>query len=63
METRNALHGVHWPVANGRRLDVDFGTEEAMEQARAPTEVKKEIKTQTPEKEVRFFFFKNCIPI
>ncbi|XP_055634545.1 apoptotic chromatin condensation inducer in the nucleus [Toxorhynchites rutilus septentrionalis] len=33
VETRHALHGVRWPVSNPKCLNVDFGTEAAMEKA------------------------------
>lgn len=33
VETRHALHGVRWPVSNPKCLNVDFGTESAMEKA------------------------------
>ncbi|XP_066138563.1 apoptotic chromatin condensation inducer in the nucleus-like isoform X2 [Euwallacea fornicatus] len=34
--TRNALHGVHWPVGNGKKLIIDYATREDMEKARNP---------------------------
>lgn len=33
VETRHALHGVRWPTSNPKCLNVDFGTESAMEKA------------------------------
>ncbi|XP_053692775.1 apoptotic chromatin condensation inducer in the nucleus [Sabethes cyaneus] len=33
VETRHALHGVRWPTSNPKCLNVDFGTEAAMEKA------------------------------
>lgn len=33
IETRHALHGVRWPTSNPKCLNVDFGTEAAMEKA------------------------------
>ncbi|GLV41584.1 Acinus [Carabus blaptoides fortunei] len=35
--TRNALHGVQWPIGNGKKLMIDFGSPEAMEAARNAT--------------------------
>lgn len=32
IETRHALHGVRWPTSNPKCLNVEFGTEEAMNQ-------------------------------
>ncbi|XP_050309739.1 apoptotic chromatin condensation inducer in the nucleus-like isoform X2 [Anthonomus grandis grandis] len=48
--TRNALHGVHWPIGNGKQLIIDYSTREEMEIAMNPpvTVPKKE---PTPEKE------------
>lgn len=48
--TRNALHGVHWPIGNGKKLIIDYSTMEDMETAKNPPVVifRKEI---TPEKE------------
>ncbi|KAK9737241.1 RNSP1-SAP18 binding (RSB) motif [Popillia japonica] len=34
--TRNALHGVHWPIGNGKKLMIDYGTEEDLDNARNP---------------------------
>ncbi|GJQ83533.1 hypothetical protein Trydic_g10885 [Trypoxylus dichotomus] len=34
--TRNALHGVHWPIGNGKKLVIDYGTEEELENAKNP---------------------------
>ncbi|XP_012262538.2 apoptotic chromatin condensation inducer in the nucleus [Athalia rosae] len=33
-ETRQALHGISWPVSNPKRLQVEYGTKEDMELAR-----------------------------
>ncbi|XP_050315184.1 apoptotic chromatin condensation inducer in the nucleus-like isoform X1 [Anthonomus grandis grandis] len=48
--TRNALHGVHWPIGNGKQLIIDYSTREEMEIAKNPpvTVPKKE---PTPQKE------------
>uniref|UniRef100_A0A1Y1KVX1 RRM domain-containing protein n=1 Tax=Photinus pyralis TaxID=7054 RepID=A0A1Y1KVX1_PHOPY len=35
--TRNALHGVHWPIGNGKKLIIEYSTEEDLEKARNPT--------------------------
>ncbi|XP_044750121.1 apoptotic chromatin condensation inducer in the nucleus [Coccinella septempunctata] len=34
--TRNALHGVNWPVGNGKKLIIDYATEEQMEKEKNP---------------------------
>lgn len=34
--TRNALHGVQWPIGNGKKLIIDFATAEDMENAKNP---------------------------
>ncbi|KRT78919.1 RNA binding protein [Oryctes borbonicus] len=34
--TRNALHGVHWPIGNGKKLVIDYGTEDDLENAKNP---------------------------
>ncbi|KAL1497068.1 hypothetical protein ABEB36_008091 [Hypothenemus hampei] len=34
--TRNALHGIHWPIGNGKKLQIDFATMEDMEKAKNP---------------------------
>ncbi|CAH1099278.1 unnamed protein product [Psylliodes chrysocephalus] len=34
--TRNALHGVYWPIGNGKQLLIDYATKEEMEGARNP---------------------------
>ena len=34
--TRNALHGVQWPIGNGKKLIIDYGTFEDLEKARNP---------------------------
>lgn len=34
--TRNALHGVHWPIGNGKKLIIDFATEEDLKKAKNP---------------------------
>uniref|UniRef100_A0AAR5P9C8 RRM domain-containing protein n=1 Tax=Dendroctonus ponderosae TaxID=77166 RepID=A0AAR5P9C8_DENPD len=34
--TRNALHGVHWPIGNGKKLIIDYSTMEDMETAKNP---------------------------
>lgn len=35
--TRNALHGVHWPIGNGKKLIIEYSTKEDLEKARNPT--------------------------
>ncbi|KAF5273627.1 hypothetical protein FQR65_LT04626 [Abscondita terminalis] len=35
--TRNALHGVNWPIGNGKKLIIEYATEEDLEKARNPT--------------------------
>ncbi|KAL3281179.1 hypothetical protein HHI36_004397 [Cryptolaemus montrouzieri] len=34
--TRNALHGVNWPIGNGKKLVIEYSTEEEMEKAKNP---------------------------
>lgn len=34
--TRNALHGVHWPIGNGKKLMIDYAKEEDLENAKNP---------------------------
>lgn len=34
--TRNALHGVHWPIGNGKKLIIDYSTPENLNDARNP---------------------------
>ncbi|KAK9879734.1 hypothetical protein WA026_006794 [Henosepilachna vigintioctopunctata] len=34
--TRNALHGVNWPVGNGKKLIIEFATEEDIMKAKNP---------------------------
>lgn len=34
--TRNALHGVHWPIGNGKKLIIDFATDEDLQNAKNP---------------------------
>lgn len=34
--TRNALHGVQWPIGNGKKLIIDYATEEDMQNAKNP---------------------------
>lgn len=34
--TRNALHGVQWPIGNGKKLIIDYSTPEDMEVAQNP---------------------------
>lgn len=50
--TRNALHGIQWPIGNGKKLIIDFGTVEAMQAARNPivTETIKPLIEKTEEK-------------
>lgn len=35
--TRNALHGVNWPIGNGKKLIIEYSTEEDFNRARNPT--------------------------
>lgn len=34
--TRNALHGVNWPIGNGKQLMIEYATEDDMEKAKNP---------------------------
>nr|XP_022908138.1 apoptotic chromatin condensation inducer in the nucleus isoform X1 [Onthophagus taurus] len=34
--TREALHGVHWPIGNGKKLIIDYSTEEELANAKNP---------------------------
>ncbi|XP_074027076.1 apoptotic chromatin condensation inducer acinus isoform X1 [Leptinotarsa decemlineata] len=53
--TRNALHGIFWPIGNGKRLVIDYATAEDMEKARkpVPAEVAPVLPEKLPEKENR----------
>ncbi|XP_050503232.1 apoptotic chromatin condensation inducer in the nucleus isoform X2 [Diabrotica virgifera virgifera] len=51
--TRNALHGVHWPIGNGKQLSIDYGTEEEMEKAKNPIPTPIVLPVKSPEKENR----------
>ncbi|XP_060517076.1 apoptotic chromatin condensation inducer in the nucleus-like isoform X2 [Cylas formicarius] len=48
--TRNALHGVNWPIGNGKKLIIEYSTEEELEKVKNPPQpfVRRE---KTPEKE------------
>ncbi|KAF5299937.1 hypothetical protein FQA39_LY11310 [Lamprigera yunnana] len=35
--TRNALHGVNWPIGNGKKLIIEYATEEDLDKAKNPT--------------------------
>ncbi|CAH1183614.1 unnamed protein product [Phaedon cochleariae] len=52
--TRNALHGVSWPIGNGKQLVIDFATEEDMQKARNPVPAVPVVPEILPEKENRF---------
>lgn len=34
--TRNAIHGINWPISNGKKLHIEYATPEDMESARNP---------------------------
>lgn len=34
--TRTALHGVQWPVGNGKKLIIEYATTEELEKAKNP---------------------------
>ncbi|KAJ8960837.1 hypothetical protein NQ318_020133 [Aromia moschata] len=51
--TRNALHGVHWPIGNGKQLVIDFATVEDLEKASKPAPAPKPVVDKVPEKENR----------
>nr|CAH7735308.1 unnamed protein product [Callosobruchus chinensis] len=34
--TRNALHGINWPISNGKKLKIDYATVEDLEKAKNP---------------------------
>ncbi|KAJ8978908.1 hypothetical protein NQ317_008887 [Molorchus minor] len=34
--TRNALHGVHWPIGNGKKLVIEYATVEDLDKAKNP---------------------------
>ncbi|VEN60709.1 unnamed protein product [Callosobruchus maculatus] len=34
--TRNALHGINWPISNGKKLNIDYATVEDLEKAKNP---------------------------
>ncbi|KAK4879432.1 hypothetical protein RN001_007578 [Aquatica leii] len=47
--TRNALHGVNWPIGNGKKLMIEYATEEDFEKARNPTPVAPPVTQPVPE--------------
>lgn len=48
--TRNALHGIHWPIGNGKKLNIDYATLEDMDKAKNPP-LPVQPKEKSPEKE------------
>lgn len=51
--TRNALHGVHWPIGNGKKLVIDYATVEDLEKAKNPAPTPAAPAEKLPEKENR----------
>ncbi|CAG9865497.1 unnamed protein product [Phyllotreta striolata] len=51
--TRNALHGIFWPVGNGKQLTIDYATEEEMEVAKNPVPPPVVVPEKLPDKENR----------
>ncbi|XP_030765473.1 apoptotic chromatin condensation inducer in the nucleus isoform X1 [Sitophilus oryzae] len=49
--TRNALHGVNWPIGNGKKLIIEYSTVDVFETAKKPPIVLR--KEKTPEKEIK----------
>lgn len=56
--TRNALHGVQWPIGNGKKLVIEYATVEEMEKAKNPPQTPPvTTETKPPEKEVEVSCF------
>ncbi|KAG5892973.1 hypothetical protein JTB14_015018 [Gonioctena quinquepunctata] len=53
--TRNALHGINWPIGNGKQLVIDYATTEDMEKAKKPVPLPAApvVPDKIPEKENR----------
>lgn len=51
--TRNALHGVHWPIGNGKKLIIDYATLEDLQKTKNPTPTPATPTEKLPEKENR----------
>ncbi|KAJ8920968.1 hypothetical protein NQ315_015762 [Exocentrus adspersus] len=51
--TRDALHGVHWPIGNGKKLVIDYATVEDLEKAKNPAPPPVVHHETLPEKENR----------
>ncbi|XP_056640447.1 apoptotic chromatin condensation inducer in the nucleus-like isoform X2 [Diorhabda sublineata] len=52
--TRNALHGINWPIGNGKQLVIDYATEDDMEKAKNPVSLPSPaIPEKFPQKENR----------
>nr|CAI5849763.1 unnamed protein product [Callosobruchus analis] len=49
--TRNALHGINWPISNGKKLKIDYATVEDLEKAKNPVPATIAIPDVTIEKE------------
>lgn len=49
--TRNALHGVQWPIGNGKKLIIEYSTPEDMEVARNPPAPAPIVEAKIPDKE------------
>lgn len=57
--TRNAIHGVLWPIGNGKKLIIDFATIEDLETAKNPPVIAPApvaVTKSEPEKENVSFF-------
>lgn len=47
IETRHALHGVHWPISNRKALHVEFGKKEDMLKAQSESDAELATVTRT----------------
>lgn len=56
------MHGVQWPIGNGKKLIIEYSTGEEMEKARNPPQAPPPVvaETKPPEKENEVNVFVNC---
>lgn len=58
--TRNALHGVQWPIGNGKKLIIEYSVREELEKAKnppPPAPVATEAKSPEKEIDVNYCYF------
>ncbi|CAH0556997.1 unnamed protein product [Brassicogethes aeneus] len=49
--TRNALHGIHWPIGNGKKLQIEYSTKEELDKAFNPPPIPVPVIPEKVEKE------------